>query len=298
MDIHEIKKEIAKIFLPILKIWNYFQRKKYGITVLNTLTSLSLIKDNNLSISRFGDGEFDLINGKSLKFQEYTPLISKRLKTILEVKEDIKSLKIAIPCSYMHLSEFNRKSQLFWIMYYKNCRKALYNILNKEYKYFDSQITRIYINRKNYKLSQQYFQLWKEIWHEKDILIVEGEYSRFGVGNDLFKNTKSIKRIICPAENSFAKYEEIFSCIKDNANERLVLLVLGPTATILSFDLAKEGIRSIDIGNMDMEYEWFIRKTTKKIKIQGKYSLEVSDGTIVDNNNDRNYLSQIICKIL
>ena len=43
----------------------------------------------------------------------------------------------------------------------------------------------------------------KKIWEGRDILIVEGEKSRIGIGNDLFNNTKSIKRIICPAKHAF-----------------------------------------------------------------------------------------------
>lgn len=298
MYLNKIKKVIAFTILPVLKLWNSQQIKKYKINVLDTLSSLQKLKDNELSISRFGDGEFDLINGKSLEFQNYSEQIAFRLKEILEISENLPNLKIAIPCSYMHLREFNKKSQLFWIMYYKNNRKKLYDMIDKNYLYLDSQITRIYINRKNYKLSKKYFSIWKQIWNDKDILVVEGKNSCFGVGNDLFINTRSIKRILCPAENAFNCYEKILSCIKENAQGKLVLLVLGPTATILSYDLAKDGIRAIDTGNMDMEYEWFTRKASKKIKIQGKYSLEVNDGTDVNENLDKIYLSQIICRIL
>lgn len=298
MYLNKIKKVIAFTILPVLKLWNSQQIKKYKINVLDTLSSLQKLKDNELSISRFGDGEFDLINGKSLEFQNYSEQIAFRLKEILEISENLPNLKIAIPCSYMHLREFNKKSQLFWIMYYKNNRKKLYDMIDKNYLYLDSQITRIYINRKIYKLSKKYFSIWKQIWNDKDILVVEGKNSCFGVGNDLFINTRSIKRILCPAENAFNCYEKILSCIKENAQGKLVLLVLGPTATILSYDLAKDGIRAIDTGNMDMEYEWFTRKASKKIKIQGKYSLEVNDGTDVNENLDKIYLSQIICRIL
>jgi len=42
------------------------------------------------------------------------------------------------------------------------------------------------------------FKKLKKIWDGKDIIIIESEKSRLGVGNDLFDNTKSIKRILCP----------------------------------------------------------------------------------------------------
>ena len=49
----------------------------------------------------------------------------------------------------------------------------------------------------------KYIQKLKKIWDQKDILIIEGETSRVGIGNDLFNNIKSLKRIICPVHNAF-----------------------------------------------------------------------------------------------
>lgn len=297
MDREKLKGKIVMLFLPILKIYNYMQTKKYDIHLLNTEASLNLLNKNDFSISRFGDGEFDLINGKCLKFQKYDEHLSLRLKEILAIKEENQNLKICIPCAYNYLKDFNKKSQLFWIMYFKNNRKQLYSLLDKEYQYLDSQITRIYINRKNIRQSEKYFQSWKKIWNGKDLLIVEGEKNRFGVGNDLFANARTVLRILCPAENAFEKYEKIFQTIRDNAKDKMVLIVLGPTATVLAYDLAKCGIRALDIGNMDMEYEWFLRKASEKVKIEGKYSIEVNDGTVVKDSDDSEYIGQILCTI-
>ncbi len=44
---------------------------------------------------------------------------------------------------------------------------------------------------------------------EKRYFIIEGEKSRLGIGNDLFNNSKSIKRIICPIINAFNAYDKI-----------------------------------------------------------------------------------------
>ena len=293
----KLKEKIAMLFLPILRIYNFMQIKKYEIHLLDTEASLNLLDENDFSVSRFGDGEFDLINGKSLKFQKYDENLSLRLKEILAIKEENQNLKVCIPCAYKYLKDFNKKSQLFWIMYFKNNRKKLSFLLDKKYQYLDSQITRIYINRKSIKQSEKYFQSWKKIWNEKDLLIVEGEKSRFGVGNDLFANARTFLRILCPAENAFERYEKIFQAIKDNAKDKMVLIVLGPTATVLAYDLAKCGIRALDIGNMDMEYEWFLRKTSEKVNIEGKYSIEVNDGMVVKDSNNSEYFSQILCTI-
>jgi glycosyltransferase family protein len=106
-------------------------------------------------------------------------------------------------------------------------------------------------------------------------LIIEGEKSRLGIGNDLFNNSKSIKRIICPAENAFNVYNKIFAEAKKFDKSFLILLALGPTSTVLVYDLYNLGYQAIDIGHIDIEYEWFLRNATKKIQINNKYVNEV-----------------------
>ena len=61
--------------------------------VLNSINSLKLINKNELSISRYGDGEFSIINKKSIKFQDYNSELARRLEEILFVEE-----KTIYPC--------------------------------------------------------------------------------------------------------------------------------------------------------------------------------------------------------
>ena len=51
--------------------------------VINSIDSLKKINNEKLSISRYGDGEFFIMSGKSIKFQEYDPTLASRLKEIL-----------------------------------------------------------------------------------------------------------------------------------------------------------------------------------------------------------------------
>lgn len=66
-----------------------------------------------------------------------------------------------------------------------------------------------------------------------------------------------------------------------------------------SFRTGWGGYWAIDIGHIDIEYEWFLRKTSDKIKIEGKYVNEVLGGkSNIADCNDEEYKSQIICKIV
>ena len=141
----------------------------------------------------------------------------------------------------------------------------------------------------------QYIQLLQQIWDNQDIVFIEGDQSRLGVGNNLFDNAKSIKRVLCPATNAFDKYEDILGYIKKClGKDKLYLIALGHTATILAYDLANAGYQAIDIGHIDIEYEWYLMKAKKKIAIPNKYVNEVKEGRINSELNDEIYLSQII----
>nr|WP_295113751.1 GT-D fold domain-containing glycosyltransferase [uncultured Methanobrevibacter sp.] len=74
-------------------------------------------------------------------------------------------------------------------------------------------------------------------------------------------------------------------------------MALGPTATVLSYDLAEEGYYALDIGHLDIEYEWFLRKATKKIAIENKWINEVPENTITETFYDEDYFNQIDCII-
>lgn len=75
---------------------------------------------------------------------------------------------------------------------------------------------------------------------------------------------------------------------------RLILIALGMTATVLAYDLSKAGFWAIDIGHIDVEYEWFLRGVTEKIALNGKFVNEVSGGREVSEINDPIYEKQII----
>jgi glycosyltransferase family protein len=165
-------------------------------------------------------------------------------------------------------------------------------------KYYSSMISRFYIEYKDKSKIPYYIKKLKQIWDKKDILIIEGEMSRLGVGNDLFNNSKSIKRILCPAINAFNVYEKIISQAKKIDKSNLILLALGPTSSVLAYDLYKIGYQVIDVGHIDIEYEWFLRKAKKKIQIENKYVNEAYGNKYKFGKvKDKNYYKEIICRI-
>ena len=80
----------------------------------------------------------------------------------------------------------------------------------------------------------------------------------------------------------------------------LVLISLGPTASVLASDLSSLGYQAVDVGHSDIQYELFIRNATKMIQIPYKFVNEYNNGRNenVGEIKDMNYYKQIIYKIL
>ena len=269
-----------------------------NIKIYDDEKTLDEIISKNKSISRYGDGEFKLMFGLNLGFQRYNKEMSDRLYNILNSKEKNLLIGINVPYKPKNIDRFNPEARDYYTKWLKNFRFKLAKIL-KNHEYYSSTITRFYIDLKSKKGVPNYIKKLKKVWDQREVVIIEGEKSRLGVGNDLFDNMKSIERIICPTRNAFNKYKEIINTIKKNVRKnKLILIALGPTATILAYDLYKLGYLAIDIGHIDIEYEWFLRKANTKIPIKNKYVNEIRRRkNKFTKVKDKSYFHQIIAQI-
>lgn len=129
-------------------------------------------------------------------------------------------------------------------------------------------------------------------------MIVEGENSRSGVGNDLFNNARSVQRIICPSRNAYSKIQDIQETVEKYADGKLVFLMLGPTAKVLAYHLSRKGIQAIDLGHIDSEYEWFKMGATSKVKLSHKHTAEHNFDQGIELMENEEYSEQIISSVL
>lgn len=299
-----MKKILLKIYYAFLKIKDkivIFYNKKITLKrkppiVMNTDETLKRIINDRCSVSRFGDGEFSLIYGESLKFQINSPEISKRLREILISNK--KNHIVCIPNVFENMEWATDNARKYWMKYLNLNRSKIYKIINMNKIYYDTQVTRLYIDIKDKSKVENRFNLVKSLWNNREVVIVEGEKSRLGIGNDLFNGCKSIERIICPSINAFSKYDEILKEVKKQDKSKLILIALGPTATILAYDLANAGYQAIDIGHIDIEYEWYLIKAQEKCPVKYKYIGEIKDGDKVSNINNEIYINEIIKSLL
>lgn len=280
--------------------------KRKCVKVLNWQESIEKIKSRNYSLARFGDGEMlivfqylGLTQSKST-FQDYDQKLGQRLYDIIH-KPVTSNILIGLPhCMFGRgVSDMKFGAKYFWERFSSNWIDTIINILpNCGQEYADTNMTRFYNDFKNNKQANLQINLIKTLWSGRDVIIVEGSKTRFGVGNDLFENTKSIRRILIPPTNAFDVYDVILNEIKQAYNPGdLILMAAGMTATVLAFDLSKFGIQSLDIGHLDIEYEWLRMGAKERIKVPGKFTNESSDRDNVECVYDRGYLSQVIKEI-
>ncbi|MFQ6723983.1 MAG: GT-D fold domain-containing glycosyltransferase [Clostridia bacterium] len=265
--------------------------------VMNSFDTIDYILKNNVSIGRYGDGEMDLIRGNGINFQKYNPALSKKLAEVKTTDNFLTCIPNIFEKKYFNRKDLKKPEYTFWI---KN--KLMHGFMWK--KTFnkmicgDAFISRFYIRYTDKSKVEEYIHLFEKLWNKRNLIIVEGENSKIGCENNLLKNANSIRRIICPSLDAFDYYEEIISQVKTNYNDGdLVLIALGPTATVLAYDLSKEGIQALDLGHFDIEYEWFLAKTEERIPVKNKH---VNECATMGNNesNDLEYKNQIIVNLM
>ncbi len=286
----------------------YLRNEKPQLEILTPEQTVDYIEKHNCSIARFGEGEFELILGSEYEsqkgvsgFQNRNPELIKRLKAVLASKDP--NLLVCIPYALNDIWGRTQDSRNFWYYWSErnDQRKRITDLIRSYHgadKVFgDTQISRPYIAWKTKKNADIMFPRLKGLWEGKDIIIVEGVKTRLGVGNDLFTGAKSIKRILGPATNAFDHLDEIREKIEEVRTNELVIMALGPTATILAADLSAKGIQAIDVGHVDIEYEWYLRGSKSHDLIPGKFTNEAAQGSNVDNCDDAWYTSQIVARI-
>lgn len=247
---------------------DYFDNLLYEIDKLplkpkikNNEETIQALLSSNKSICRFGDGELQLINNKNIPFQKHSPKLTSKLIEVLSSKNP--NIMIAIPnVLYTDLSNLNNVSKNFWRQNGINFRPILEKYIDFNCQYYSAEVTLagLMYNQYNHK---QYFDNFIKIFSNQNISLIANA--------DIFKNieynildcAKSLNHIHAPKQNAFDDYEKIVNnCQKIPANN-LILIALGPTATLLAYDFANKGYRALDIGHIIKSFDFYM----KNIKI-------------------------------
>ena len=258
--------------------------------------TLDCIIENKSSLVRFGDGEINMLAGHSIPYQDYDEELASIMRDIIgqESRED---LVVCLPDAFTDRFKFTSWAIPFWKDHMDHYMD-FYRELCSDSWYGSTFVSRPYIDFEDKSQAKSQFEKLKSIWENRDLLIVEGATSRSGVGNDLFDEANSIKRIICPSHSAFSRVHEIEQEIEKYAAGRLILCMLGPTAKVLAYHLSQKGYQVLDIGHIDSEYEWMKMGAKTKVKFSHKHTAEYNFDQDIEFIEDETYNSQIVAKIL
>lgn len=262
----------------------------------NTLEAIKKITYEGCSLVRFGDGEFSIMAGQSrAPFQVYDRQLSERLREVIQTRVD--NLLVAIANNYGDLFQYS-DGVADGIRAYmtRDVREFHRRILSSDRVYYDAYMFKSYMPYKDKSAAKQRLCLIKKIWDGREVLIIEGKLTRTGCGNDLLQNAKSIQRILCPTSDAFKLYGRILDAAKQVKKDKLILVILGPAGKVLTYDLVKCGYQVIDIGQIDMDYDWQLADRGYKVANPYKYVSQLPPANVYDFFDEK-YISEIIDQV-
>lgn len=284
------------VYIPVYQLLYKKWYKSLKIASINE--TMDKISEGKVSVSRYGDGEFlrMSLSKKEDSYQKNSKELSTELIKILNSNK--KDHMVCLP------QAFRNPNILTSYKYFEREMgmhgKQWLSLIDKDKEFFNTSVTRPYMDEKDKSISKYVFKKFRELWCGKKVLIIEGDETKFGLGNDLLGTANKVIRMECPAMNAFDIYDQLKEsakeCIQENRPD-IVLVALGPTATLLCYDLADfNDSQLIDVGHLDIEYSWYQMNATKRVPVPGKYVNEV-EGHITNKDlyeNSDEYENEIV----
>ncbi|HBH65523.1 MAG TPA: hypothetical protein DDY51_13210 [Erwinia persicina] len=222
------------------------------------------------SFARFGDGELELMNGKNIPFQSANPALSEKLKRTIESSEE--GLMVGINYHYYHaeLSGLLPVVKKFYRASVPHFRKTLDLYIDSEKQYYSAAMTQVYSFFESYAF-EKHFERIKTIWKERNITIICGKTVFNEIENNIFDCASSIDYIHAPSLNAFDNYDEILNQASHVEKNNLIILILGPTAKPLVYDLHMLGYQALDLGHIAKDYDAYVKGQTRDEKYIVKF---------------------------
>lgn len=295
---------LRRIIFPILfgvVFFNLFKHRLPKFKVLSPLETIDLLKkEDKLSLVRFGDGEFDIIANKGApNYQKASPHLRKTLVKILNSRNICVAIPEALSVDVLTPDSGAHSHLRFWRTYVVMRTQLFRRILDSTRLYGDACVSRPYTNSQDDQLATQVFKQIRTLWANKNVVVIEGSLTRFGVGNDLLNDAASVKRIIGPAKNAFEKCDLIIEEARKQPEGTIFIVALGPAAKIIAYELSNQ-FKTLDLEHLDIEYEWYLRKMKEGGSVPNKYVNEarVNFDSESEPFDPSLYESQIIAKFL
>lgn len=208
-----------------------------GFRIMSEWDTLKAAVDGK-SLSRAGDGEGAIMQGRSAKSQEY----DRRLASIMRECFTKPSDKV-LAC----VPTFD-KSGPKWPTFWHKWEPRFRTLMNPAMTYGSAFVTRPdSCPSIDYPA---YWTLMRSLWAGKDVVLVRG--SGKSLTAERLPEAANVHEILCPVRHAFSEYDTLKARLKAEHAGRTVILACGATATALAYELGNEGIHCVDLGHAGM----------------------------------------------
>lgn len=232
-------------FLTFLKLIYYLLRSKNcsnKVTFLSKKDTINESIKNKKTIIRFGDGEFNFLNGKGVHYQSYNVELAREIGKIVDdyINNNCNFL-LCMPADFLLASRKNilRHNYFFSWPFTRYFFKKKFNI--KNIIYGDS-----FIFAKNQAINYERIWMNSDINHIVFVNSNKENYNKFKININVKCDFVEID-----SKNSYDKISLIMTeILNKNIGEKSVVLVsAGPCAKAICYRLSKLGIYSVDTGH-------------------------------------------------
>lgn len=218
--------------------------------IIKEIDTLKLIINEEKNLARFGDGEGKILYGGNAPGQIYTPDLQEKLKVIL--RRDIPNLLVGIPWADLNWDEkqYNRQYIDLHTRWYNKISK----FFGKKEPYCSQWVTRpdtaLFMN------DDSNYDLWKQVWQNKDIVVVSGTRKKAGYDSDFFDNAKSKEYYeVLPRDTYTPEIsKKLIEYVQTKSKDTMFILECGPAATVWAYFINVLNYRVIDLGHLGMFY--------------------------------------------
>ena len=222
------------------------------------LESAQYLLWTNSSLARFGDWEVTLMMQLS---QTNSTFFNRTLSELLltAFTDRVPNLRLGLIDTFAGFTEARQALMDYYFArdYY---RRWMLDHVAFDQQYLQTAITAPYAQSysTNCLLLDQIYQTLRQIWQDKDIVLLRGNNSQH-YQYDIYDNARSSKILYAPRYHAEREYESLKKLLLEEPEDKLVILSCGPTCTVLAYDLARVGRRALDLGHLNKDYDWYKR---------------------------------------
>lgn len=253
------------------------------VRVLDEWATLDLVLAGR-SLARFGDGEFELCEGRGIYFQPHHEALASALKGVLQ--HDSSNLLVAVPPVFSGTGSLNPRWTL--VGSWRELAVSWLPFLDEGRTYGSSFVTRP--EMVTHLFHGAFFRRWQDVWAGKKVVFVGNSMQFDEPGgafrmlspqqlsqHPLFEYADSVRVLKVPEVDVFNRYGAVLKACLDEAEDAVFLLSLGPTAVVLAAALSGLGRQAVDFGQLPSAWLFWARSVRPKRMERGRWSRLLED---------------------